>query len=383
MTSVQVGQFSLHIDLRNEVISRFGGFLLDDEVVTEQRTVGTIIGARGPFLWLRMRDDGSVSNWREDQLRLVEPNRTYVQLESDRGVLLPNVLDYGVMSSELGLCDLIGADDSGIYLRQLGRQFPERFPRSLSYDVVRYPPRTDAKTTAAVTKEYKCVNVFRVVVGDALSPYDRVLTASGHGTILGQDLESRRFVVLSDREFFTSSLCELFDAQDIQIVGKMRNVACEKRIVVGPAREVTVRIDPLAFAGKAVTICDRVRWGDGKCGYVCGIDKGDVYVKPDDRPNAIKMANERTLEVVMRYAMMPLVGMVDVFGTPVSCSKSIINFAARWIKPGDILQDDGADCQCFGIRGDGSCVFVDVKTRSITIREIDTIDLACIRPDRF
>jgi hypothetical protein len=319
----------------------------------------------------------------EDQLRLVEPSRKYVQLGSDRGVLLPNVMDYGVVSSDLGLCDLIGADDSGIYLRQLGRELPERFPRSVSYDVVRYPPRTEAKSIAAVTKDYKCVHVSQVVVGDALSPYDRVLTASGHGTLLGQDVESRRFVVLSDREFFTSSLCEIFDAQDIHIVGKMRNVAFEKRVVVGPAREVTVRIDPLAFAGKAVTICDRVRWGDGQCGYVCGIDKGDVYVKPDDRVYATKVANERSLEVVMRYAMMPLVAMVDVFGTPISCSKSIINFAARWIKPGDILQDDGAEFQCFGIRGDGSCVFVDVKTRSITIRETDTIDLLSIRPDTF
>jgi len=106
-------------------------------------------------------------------------------------------------------------------------------------------------------------------------------------------------------------------------------------------------------------------------------------VKLDDKSVPIKVANEKNVEVIMRYAMMPLTRTIEVLGTVICCSKSIINYSGKWIKPGDVLEEEGARFECFGMRSDGSCVFVDAETRWVTIRDLETINLECVCPDGF
>jgi hypothetical protein len=228
-----------------------------------------------------------------------------------------------------------------------------------------------------LTRDFEMITVSLFINDDPITRLDRVITPRGHGSMLGQT-ENGKFVVLTDQEFVTSSCCDLFDSEHIELIGKMRNVSWSKQIVVEKGRKMMVRIDPLAFAGRDVMICDRVRMGD-RLGFVCGIDGNDVYVKWDDRKEAMKIGNAIQMDVVMRYAMIPLTGMIG----DTQFSKSILSFSGTWVKPGDVLLEGDRVMECMGIRNDGLLVFIDRAAEEILFRDRGKLDLYGLRSDTF
>jgi hypothetical protein len=376
---------TIQVDPRDEIIAKFGGFLLNDTVQTEERTTGTIVGVRGPYVWVKLQGgDGTVTPWREDQLHLVDVNRDrrLITVVGDRGVLVQRLIQCGVLSPELGLCDLVGKDQSGVYLRGLGRPNAEMFPASTAYEVVQVQRDSihdgdGLQPCRVLTRNYEMITI-SIVIGDGqITRFDRVATPCGHGTMLGET-DRGDFVVLTDREFFTSSCCDVFEPDAVELIGKMRNVPWSKHVVVENGRKVSLRVDPLAFAGRDVTICDRLRMG-GRGGYVCGIDGNEVYVKWDDRESPTKLANDAQIEVVMRYAMIPLTGLAG----GVKFSKSIISFSATWAKPGDVMEQGQRMLECVGIRGDGVLVFVDRVSGEVAFGDRGRLDLRGLRRDVF
>jgi hypothetical protein len=376
---------SVHVDQRDEVISKFGGFLQNDIVQTDDRAGGTIVGVRGPFLWVRAQGgDGCAAPWREDQLRLVDVNRDrrLITVVGDRGVLVQRLVQCGVLSPELGLCELVGKDQSGVYLRGLGRQNAEMYPAATAYEIVQVQ-RDSAhdgdglRPSRVVTRSYEVLVLSQVITEGLITRLDRVRTPRGHGTMLGL-LDGAKCVVLTDREFFTDCRCDVFGLENVELVGKMRNVPWTVQAVLENGQRASLHVDPLAFAGREVMICDRVR-ARGRLGYVCGIDGSDIYVKWDDRNGPSKLSGDAKIEVVMRYAMIPLIGAIG----DVKFSKSIISFSGTWVKPGDVLQEGERVIECVGIENNGLLVFVDQQSHEIVCRDRGGLDLSGLHSDAF
>jgi hypothetical protein len=215
------------------------------------------------------------------------------------------------------------------------------------------------------------------VTDEDLGPYDRVKTPAGPGTLIGFTKEKNLCAVMLDTSFLTNSLCDLFDKTDIALTGKMRNSEYNREI-----DGVSCRIDPLAFQGTRFTICDRVKVGPCK-GYVCGIADSMIRIQMDDGSVKMMEMEDGAVDIIMRYALIPLMEEIWIKDAVVGYSKSILDFSGCWMKAGDWFMRGDKVVMCMGITEEGSFVMMDEAVRVVELMGIEDVPLAVLQRDTF
>ena len=350
------------VDTTNSLISYFGGLKKNDFVQSTKGICGTVIGVRGPYVWITPKNESYALNFSSDELTLISRPSSNGNLKKIIPIIFNNSEKIWVKPEEsiesntetlyfspnLGLCYKVGTtksfgfyrriDESKIYIRS-----QEPFPavRSKNYD---FTFHSIFQYNSDSTKNQILLSNFQIAQNvntstESTSPFgflvfDRVITPKGYGTVLG--VHDNKIIAITDKMYITRSLADKFDPSELEIVARADKNEYTKKYKLESNDEIELLINISAFTDLPFIIQDRILTKDEKFGFICGVSKqGTLYMKMDNE-SFVRPLDRQCIKI-MRYMQIMSHGYQSQ-QQKMTIFRTIMVMSGLTIKPGDMLK---------------------------------------------
>ncbi|OHT08812.1 hypothetical protein TRFO_22570 [Tritrichomonas foetus] len=282
--------------------------------------------------------------------------------ENDRFWVLPvderekNDLFY---LNELGLCYYIGIVNGNSFIYRKVHDSRVDYKTTNKAVLVRPYFPSEKSLKKFLTTDYKQLTNVEVSYSETIKlgflVYDRVISPKGYATVLGAF--EGKIVVMTDRNYFSASLVDIFEPTQLELVGRVDTKECKKSYKLNDDKTIELFINTGSFLDRQFLVQDRIIYNE-KYGFICGKDQNKkLYMKLDNEE--FVMPADKEAKRIMRYMHVMDTVLDRHFKTAYN---TIMKFSGMGIKPGDYFRmKNNEPLICRGVFNNKSFLFVSLK----------------------